>query len=409
MNDRQILRELAARYRALANSDRNYQNMLCHRAVNDLKASRPVVLIEELPWEEMNIDGALTLHCQTLEARKMEQFFRRALFRDRYFPADGIYRPYYAVQKQIHTTGIGLVRQENEHQQGAKSHTYVDQIPTEADIDRLHFETISYDAEATWKRFEFAADMIGDILPVKLVGEATGYSLGLKTMDDIVNLRGLDNFFYDFIEEPEFMHKLIRKLTDIFMDKIRQYEALDLLDGDAYECHCTAALSNDLEPSGGAVKAKNVWGRGLAQIFASVSPAMHAEFDIAYMKEALAPFGLVYYGCCEPLDKKIDILREIPNLRKISITPWADVDVACEAIGRDYVVASKPNPSKLALGRIDEDAIRGELQKIVAALQRNNCCADIVLKDISTVGGKPESLIRWHDIAMKVVRDAYGD
>ena len=26
------------------------------------------------------------------------------------------------------------------------------------------------------------------------------------------------------------------------------------------------------------------------------------------MKKAMEPFGYVYYGCCEPLDRKIDIL-----------------------------------------------------------------------------------------------------
>ena len=50
-----------------------------------------------------------------------------------------------------------------------------------------------------------------------------------------------------------------------------------------------------------SVKAQNVWGRGLAQILASVSPAMHDEFEIQYAMRAMESFGLVYYGCCEPV------------------------------------------------------------------------------------------------------------
>ena len=108
-------------------------------------------------------------------------------------------------------------------------------------------------------------------------------------------------------------------------------------------------------------------------------------------------------GCCEPLDRKIDILEKIPNLRKISITPWADVDNAAEKIGRKYVLSSKPNPSSVAVSKLDEAAVRDELTKIISACQRNNCAVDIVLKDISSVGHNPENIFKWERIAMELV------
>jgi len=89
------------------------------------------------------------------------------------------------------------------------------------------------------------------------------------------------------MDKPEFVHKLIGKLTDIFIDKIRQYDELGLFDGDAYYIHCTAALTNDLNPDQSHVRAKDVWGRGLAQILASISPEMHDEFDTQYMIKAI--------------------------------------------------------------------------------------------------------------------------
>ena len=64
------------------------------------------------------------------------------------------------------------------------------------------------------------------------------------------------------------------------------------------------------------VRASDLWGCGTAQIFSAVSPAMHQEFDLASTLQWMKRFGLNYYGCCEPLDKKIEILRNIPNLRK---------------------------------------------------------------------------------------------
>ena len=403
MEDKTILRELAGRYFDMANSEQNRRNILRHKRANDKKGDRPVVLIDEIPWHEMNMDGELDLLCQDPLLRQAEAFFRTRLYQWKHMPADMAVPPYFIVRKKISTTGIGLTRMESEHEQSALSHTFVDQLQTEEDLEKLHFETISYDESGTLREYNRFGEIFGDVLPVKIAGEPCGYGLSCKTLDDIVFFRGLNRLFYDLVDRPDFMHRLIGKMTDIFLDKVRQYEALNLLDSDSYYCHCTAALTDDLHPKRDAVRARDTWGRGLAQIFASVSPEMHDEFDIQYMIRAMEPFGLVYYGCCEPLDQKIHILEKIPNLRKISITPWADIDHAAEIIQNRYVIASKPNPSALALGHLDEDAVRAELTRILKAFRRNGCSGDIVLKDITTVGGNPGCLFAWHRIAMELV------
>lgn len=402
--DVSILRNLASIYFDIANSDKNRENILLHKRVNDLKQPRPIVLIDEIPWHEMNLNDELTLKCEDEFNRGIEFFFRRTIYLWNHMPADMVVKPYFEVHKIIHSTGIGLNRIENEHQSDAKSYTFVDQLQTDEDLEKLHYEKITYDETGTRHVYEKAADIFGDILPVKITGEATGYGLGCKNWDDIVNFRGLDNLFYDLIERPDFMHRLVGKLTDIFIDKIKQYDELGLFDGDAYYIHSTSALTNDLHPSQEHVRAKNVWGRGLAQIFASVSPEMHDEFDIKYMIKAMEPFGLIYYGCCEPLDKKIHILKQIPNLRKISITPWADIDLAAEVIQNDYVISAKPNPSVLSSPILDRENVKKEISRIVDACKRNGCSCDIVLKDITTVCNKPQNLFEWEQIAMDIVR-----
>ena len=214
----------------------------------------------------------------------------------------------------------------------------------------------------------------------------------------------VDNLLYALVDEPEMMHALVGKLTDIFIDTVRQYEALNLLDADSAYCHCSSAASRDLlrEPVDYQhVKAKNVWGRGMAQILATVSPAMHDEFEIEYAAKALAPFGLVYYGCCEPLDRKIDIVKKIPNLRKISITPWADIRRAAEAVGGDYVISAKPNPANLPYAAENPALIREEIRNIIDACRANGTPCEILLKDISTAGYNLENLVVWNRVAME--------
>ena len=168
--------------------------------------------------------------------------------------------------------------------------------------------------------------------------------------------------------------------------------------------HCTPALCDELDVKDGEVtQYRHLWGRGMAQIFASVSGDMLEEFEISYQKEILGAFGLVYYGCCEPLDKKIDKVRLLPNLRKISVTPWADANVAAEAIGGDFVVSLKPNPANVGVA-FDRDVIRREVSTLLDACRRNNCNCDIVLKDISSVANRPDHLEIWEQTVMELVR-----
>lgn len=402
-----VLRNLAARYYEAAFSDENLYNMSAHRRINDLIENRPIVLIDEIPWHEMNIDGELDCVCSDPVLRGIEWNLRVQLYKWNHMRADMVLVPYVSIGKIIHSTGygIGRINDDSNAQRASEvqTHTFVDQIKSMEDVDKLHNETITYDRDATMRIYEKAADVLADIIPVRITGEAGGYGIGCKIWDDISWLKSIDSLLFDLVDEPEMMHALASKLTDILINKYRQYEELNLFDSDTFYNHCTAGLTNDIEKPDGKLTRKNVWGRGLAQILATVSPEMHGEFDITYQIKALEGFGLVYYGCCEPLHNKIEILEKIPNLRKISITPWADIDIAAEKMGKKYVVSAKPNPASLGESILDEDAVRKELEHIVSACRKNGCSCELVLKDITTVRNKPENLFLWQKIAMETV------
>ena len=59
--DREILRELAKQYTEIAFSEENFNNIKRHKGCNDLKQLKPIVLMDELPWQELNADNVLTL------------------------------------------------------------------------------------------------------------------------------------------------------------------------------------------------------------------------------------------------------------------------------------------------------------------------------------------------------------
>lgn len=406
--DKKILRKLAYEYLKIIDSERNAEKIKLHTAVNDLKQIRPVVLIDEIPWSEMNIDNQLTLQCVDPFLKEIEWFLRRNLYQNRYFPADKLTLPFIPVNKVISSSGIGITVEEEtlatDESNVIVSHNFKDILQNEEDLEKLHSPVFTYEKEETLRRYDMVGEILGDILPLKLTGIDAFY---VGPWDDIARYRGVTNLLMDLADRPEFMHKIVTKLTEIKLSELEQCEALDLFENSTTNLHCTPALTSDLPGKDfhGKVTRKNIWGRGYAQIFNSVSKAMHDEFDITYMIKTVGQCGLVYYGCCEPLDRKMDIVEKIPNLRKVSITPWADTQVAAEAIGRKYVLSSKPNPAAVAVPVLDKEALKKEIGNILDACRKNNCSCDIVLKDISSCGRNPENIFQWEKLVMDMVKN----
>jgi hypothetical protein len=260
------------------------------------------------------------------------------------------------------------------------------------------------DDALTEQRRQLLDSIFGDLLPVHVVGMT--YAAYFTPWDDLAMWRGVEAVYMDLVDEPEFMHAYIRKYRDIRLKLLDKIEAMDLLEADTPNLHCTSRLVDDLPDrvEGRKTTRAEIWARGAAQVFASVSPRMHDEYEMEYVKEFFQGFGLLYYGCCEPLHDKIDIVRKLPNLRKISITPWADVRKAAERMGRDYVMARKPNPASVAMGALDEALLRKDILETLAACRENGTALEFTLKDISSVGYRPENLARWEKVAMETVR-----
>jgi hypothetical protein len=129
---------------------------------------------------------------------------------------------------------------------------------------------------------------------------------------------------------------------------------------------------------------------------------MHWEFALRHEMRWLERWGLTYYGCCEPLDVKMGILRRIPNLRKISMSSWVDPDRGAEQLGTDYVYSHKPSPALMAEGTWRPALARQQLTDVLE--RTNGCRVEVIMKDISTVRYQPQRLWEWEKMAMEVVR-----
>ena len=408
-NDTTILRSLAQGYSEIAHLDVQSERTERYYRTVGLEEVRPVVLIDEVPWGEIQ-DDALQLWCEGAEQRQLEGRLRRALYQWDHFQVDLILPPVFQVPKQIRSSGIGLEVREVQIKgdTGAyiASHAYEDQLKTEEDLEALRLPTVSYDKAGTERAADLATDVFRGLQDVRITGTYFAYNI----WDVISQYRGVQNLLMDLAMRPEFMHRTASKSMEIAAAIGRQYEELDLLDPDLMLLHCTPACARELPSAGytGTAKLSDVWGRCSAQIFAAVSPQMHDEFDLVYNQQLFSGCGLLYYGCCEPMENKIDILRKrFPNLRKISITPWADPEIAARNIGRDYVLAGKPNPAFVNSPVFDPEPVRKEIERYVDACRRYGTTCEFVLKDISTIANNPDNLTKWAETVNGVLDRYY--
>ena len=404
-HDKAIVRELAKRYMEMAASEKQQKMNQRMKATNDLALVRPPVLLDEIPWYQMNIGDELTCLCEDPRARDVEYTLRKAIYRWKHLRADTLFEPFFRVTKAYDSTGIGIEIQEEikrtDDINNIVSHSYEDLLESEESVELIRIPTFTARPDKDEEAVSFYTDLLGDALPVRLCGRGYVYD---SPWDRIVMLRGLEAVLYDFYDRPEHLHAIRQKFLDALlaeMDFVKQHLSVDPTFPDL---HCTPAYVSGLAEDGW----KATWYRSMAQGFSDVSPAMHDEFDIQYALKVASRYAYTYYGCCEPLDRKLDVVCKIPNLRKIGVTPWAKEEVMAERMGGKYVYSKKPSPAHVAIAT-DPEVIRKETEATVKLCQKYGCPAEFVLKDISTVSHRPENLIIWAKTVSDVLDQYYGE
>jgi hypothetical protein len=321
-----------------------------------------------------------------------------------------IIAPYIPCPLVFHNTGFGLSEDvdilKTDAANDVVSRHYHRQIAQPKDIEKIRMPVVTADREATEANYGAMCDIFGDILPVRRVG-IRGKGTWFAPWDQLVRWWGVEDALRDLVDRPEMVDAAITRLVDAYLCLLDQWDALNLLArnddnariGSGGYGYTNTLPGQDFNPA--HPHPKNLWGCATAQIFGSVSPKMHWEFALKHELRWLERWGLTYYGCCEPLDAKMGILRQIPNLRKISISPWVNVDRAVREMGTRYVMSRKPNPAVLAEDVWDLETARAHLVRFLDAAR--GCHVEIILKDVSTVRYQPWRLWEWQQMAMELV------
>jgi hypothetical protein len=400
--DRTILRDLAKKYMEICHMDVQDERRALWRSHNSLKRTWPLIYVRAFAWREM---PASRCRCADPFYRTYEDFFRRMLFWET-LDDDSIFEPWVTVGAVcvIPAGGIwGLPVQwiKSDDPRGAKQ--LDPPIKEPEDFGRMVPPHHAIDEEETARRLAGLHEAIGDLIPIN-VDRGPAYRMWNGDIStQLIQLRGLEQVMWDMVDRPDWLHEVLAFMRDGIL---RTHEEAEKAGDWALCAHQNQAMPYaeelaDPAANSDPVARDKLWTFCASQETTIVGPGMFHEFMLQYQIPIMEPFGLAAYGCCEDLTQKIEVVKQIPNLRRIAVSPMADAAKCAEQIGEDYVLSYRPSPTDMVGYGFDPDRIRGILRRDLDACR--GCHVDITLKDVETVQGDPERVRRWVEITREVI------
>jgi hypothetical protein len=408
-DDKTVLRELAAEVAEIASRPEQLQKRQLWKKHNSLEETAPLTFCDpELAWYELI--PATAIKCRGRLARIWEFRLRKEIYWADIIKDDRVTLPEFTVQRVFKETSRGIERKLKGGGNGG-SYTWDPAIGELADLEKLRFQKIVMDEAGTSQLYDLARDVFGSILEVRLEG-SYWWSFGMTS--DLIMLRGFENILMDMYDNPGLVHRLMAFLRDENIKKLDFLEENNLLSlNNRGDFVGTGGYGwTDELPSPGFdgehVRTMDMWGYSESQETTNVSPDFFREFVFPYQKSILERFGLNIYGCCEPLDKRLDIVKLIPRLRRVTVSPWSDPVFMAEAMGKDYVYCRKINPAYMSMPVMDEESARRELRETFMAAKKHGCPVEVMLRDVLTFSFNPDNAAGWVRIAREEAGRIYG-
>jgi len=370
-------------------------------------------LMDEICWNELEKEEELHVQCVHPFAQELETFLRKELYCAKYNLGDIVVNDYLENPIVVYDSGFGIdevadIRQSDRNSAVVSRHFHI-LIHDEDDIEKIQCPEVIVDWERTSQYTQILQEIFHDILPVRETG---AHGLWFTPFDYLIRVLGIQETYSNMIEEPEFIEAVVKRYVSCCMDRMKKYQELGIWASNNGNYRIGSGgygYVSDLAPNLHAdhhCDTMQLWGCGNAQIFSDVSPAMHWQFSLQFELEWMSKFGLNYYGCCEPLHHKMDLMDKIPRLRKVSMSPWSKLEIASERCRGKYVMSCKPSPAIFAVGAFNPENARSDIERILK--ETEGCSIEIIMKDISTVDYTPEKLKLWAKTTKETVDAWYG-
>lgn len=402
--DTLVLRELAKKQMEFHYKEENQKRIREWYKHNALQGERPMIHLEAATFQNEYMPGRLKCKgefARTVEQMLYENFQNQELFDDDRVTPD-CFRLNYDTDFCLFDIPIKI-----EHTQmgGEESlgHHFVSVInDLEDDYDKLKPSAFGANMESTEAKRQQIENAIGDILPVKVSMDCL-YSVPTQML---VHFMSMENMMFNMYDYPELFKEMMDRIADDTLAYYRMLEDKNLiLPTVSYEWvgQGTWSFNNELpgydQVGTHKFTTKDVWGFMDSQETVGISPQMYEEFIFPCYKKISEQYGLLSYGCCEPVHPIWDsCISKLENLRKVSISPWCDEQFMGERLrGSRVIYQRKPSPNFLGIGtQLDEEAFRKHIDTTLEAAK--GCKLEITQRDVYTINSDISKAHRYVEI-----------
>jgi len=404
--DRSILRDLAKKQLEYAKSEKNTDTIKLWYNHNAFNGERPMIHLELWTFQQEVIPKRL--QCESERAREVESAIYRNFLNHEIFCDDFPVPDYFSLRKKIRMIPFGLNVETTQAQSsvGHQFKHYVQDLENDFEIlgeSEIIDLTSEFDEEKS-----FFESIFGDIIPVK---EVTDCISSVPTQD-IVHIMSMETMYFAMIDCPTLFHEMMKKYTADTLRYFRYLESEKLLNTTAYAENLgqgSWCFTNELPKNDHIdLRTTDLWGYMDSQETAAISPAMFEEFIFPYYKEISDNFGLLSYGCCEPVDTIWkNCISKMKNLRKVSISPWCNVNYMAEQLkGKNIVFHRKPSPNFLGVNKVlDEDVFREYIRQTLNSTK--GCTLEITQRDVYTIHNDEHKARRYVEIIREEIDNCW--
>lgn len=202
-----------------------------------------------------------------------------------------------------------------------------------------------------------------------------------------MHLRGMESLLMDMYENPDWVHKLMRFLTDshkIWSTERAKFTGKPIVKGKLYndEIDCP-----------------------------TISPKVYKEFILPYEKE-ISEFhgGITYFHSCGNLTPFLADIKTIPNLDIVHVSPWTNLDEALKALPPEVTLDICVDPARDVI-QATEEQMRSKLEDIVAKCRRNEKAAFSIRADALEIINDFEydnaKINKWCEVAREITNQQW--
>ena len=407
-NDKRHLRGLAEKYSEYANNDIMSSRREKWRLHNKLEEKTFPFHIEDNG--SFIHDLMQKMQCEDNDAKDLEYRLLNAICYYENINDDRIIPERFLVDWVIHSTQICdelKITHSNDSDGGNlgfETNKPIEDI--DGDFHKLKHRVLTLDKEKSYKRRALAEDAFKGLMPVELGRASSFYSDGIA--NKAVLLVGMQQLFLDMMANPEAIHRLFSFLAEdnLALGKWEEDNGVLTYNSDGNQGYCSGSCLYSDETAGPEFNQKSNrltndrYGYLEAQEATGVSPDMFGEFFMPHFIKLAKKFKLIKFGCCEAVHDLMPHLNKLNGLRKVSVTPWCNLEKQAQDCDKNIIWSRKPVPLKLCGTQFNPDELKEHLQETLDI--GKDFFIEFVFRDTTSLTGEMKDRV---DVTCNIVRE----